>query len=246
MNQRHPLFPAAPFAASIERRDVAALRRQFFDQNEFIAVEDFMPAECLHQLLAALPALEARVHRNFIPRHKKGGSISRFTLDEAAPAFPELYRHQGFLQFLGGVTGEKLMFCPPDDAHTYALYYYTEAGDHIGWHYDTSYYRGSRYTILVGLVDQSSCRLECQLYRDDPARETQEISVSLKPGMLVVFNGDKLWHRVTPLGAGERRVALTLEYVTSTRMNPIRRFVSNMKDAIAYFGFRQVFKARTH
>ncbi len=52
---------------------------------------------------------------------------------------------------------------------------------------------------------------------------------------------------VTPLGEGERRVALTLEYVTSTSMNPIRRFVSNMKDAIAYFGFKQVFKkARIH
>ena len=59
--------------------------------------------------------------------------------------------------------------------------------------------------------------------------------------MLVVFNGDRLYHRVTPCRAGERRVALTLEYVTSLEMHPVRRFVSNMKDAIAYFGFRQVF-----
>jgi hypothetical protein len=30
-------------------------------------------------------------------------------------------------------------------------------------------------------------------------------------------------------------------------MHPLRRFVSNMKDAIAYFGFKQVFtKARPH
>ena len=36
------------------------------------------------------------------------------------------------------------------------LYYYTEAGDHIGYHYDTSYYKGSRYTILMGLVDKST------------------------------------------------------------------------------------------
>ncbi len=246
MNQRSQIFPTATLAAGLDKFDAAALRQRFVEQNEFIVIEDFLPADCLQQLLAELPALEPRVHRNFIPKHKKGGSVSRFTLDEAAPAFAELYRTPAFLQFLGKLTGENLMFCPPDDAHTYALYYYTEAGDHIGWHYDTSYYRGTRYTILVGLVDDSSCKLECQLYKDDPQRETQDLSLSLAPGMLVVFNGDKLWHRVTPLGDHERRVALTLEYVTSTAMNPFRRFVSNMKDAIAYFGFKQVFKARTH
>lgn len=246
MNERHQVFPTAPFAAALEQVDVAALRRRFVDQNEMIAIEDFLPAECLECLLAELPALEPRVHRNFIPKHKKGGSVSRYALDDTAPAFAALYRMPALLQFLGQLTGEKLMYCPPDDAHTYALYYYTEAGDHIGWHYDTSYYRGSRYTILFGLVDQSSCKLEYELYKDDPERESRLIGVSLKPGMLVVFNGDKLWHRVTPLAAGERRVVLTLEYVTSTAMHPFRRFVSNMKDAIAYFGFKQVFKARAH
>lgn len=242
-----PEFPIADLASALGRFDVADLRRRFRDQNEFIAIEDFLPANCLDRLLGALPALEPKVHRNFIPKHKKGGSVSRFELDVSAPAFAEVYRSQAFVDFLGGLTGEQLMFCPGNDPHTYALYYYTEAGDHIGWHYDTSYYRGSRYTILLGLEDQSSCRLECQLYRDDPARETETVSLALKPGMLVVFNGDKLYHRVTPLADGERRVALTLEYVTSTSMHPVRRFVSNMKDAIAYFGFRQVFsKARVH
>ena len=47
---------------------------------------------------------------------------------------------------------------------------------------------------------------------------------------------------ITPLAAGERRVSLTFEYVTDRRMRPWRRFVSNMKDAVAYFGFRQVFR----
>ena len=246
MNQRQQIFPLAELVQGLAQHDQAALHRQFASQNEFIAIENFLPAACLAQLLAELPALEPLIHRNFIPKHKKGGSVSRFALDEVAPAFQAFYRSTKFMEFLSGVVGNRLLFCPEDDPHTYALYYYTEAGDHIGYHYDTSYYRGSRYTILVGLVDESSCRLECQLYRDDPQRETQTVSIALKPGMLVVFNGDRLYHRVTPLGEHERRVALTLEYVTSTSMHPFRRFVSNMKDAIAYFGFKQVFKVRRH
>jgi len=45
----------------------------------------------------------------------------------------------------------------------------------------------------------------------------------------------------TPLRAGEKRVALTFEYVTDPRMSRGRRLISQMKDAVAYFGFRQVF-----
>src|SRR5258707_1119279 len=66
--------------------------------------------------------------------------------------------------------------------------------------------------------------------------------VQIPPGGLVFFDGDKLYHRITPLAAGEKRVSLTFEYVTDPSMRPWRRFISNMKDAVAYFGFRQVFR----
>ena len=94
----------------------------------------------------------------------------------------------------------------------------------------------------MGLVDRSSSQLEYQLYRDDPNQETQKRSLSIKPGTLVLFNGDKLYHRVTPLGENEERIVWTLEYVTDRRMAGLYRFISNMKEAIAYFGFRQVFR----
>jgi hypothetical protein len=59
---------------------------------------------------------------------------------------------------------------------------------------------------------------------------------------MVFFDGDKLRHRITPLKAGEKRVSLTFEYVTDQRMRFGRRLISQMKDAVAYFGFRQVFR----
>jgi ectoine hydroxylase-related dioxygenase (phytanoyl-CoA dioxygenase family) len=89
----------------------------------------------------------------------------------------------------------------------------------------------------MGLIQRSeSCRLVCHLYRDDPTRETREVQLAYGPGSLVIFNGDKLWHAVTPLARGEERVVLTMEYVTNPEMGTVKRFVSNMKDAIAYFG----------
>ena len=226
------------------RFEIDQLKQKFAAQNEFLVVENLLGPETLQPLLARLPQLRPSVHRNYLPNHKKGGSVSRFVLDRMAPAFESLYALPEFTQGLSYITGRSLLPCPGDDPHTYALYCYTEPGDHIGWHYDTSYYRGLRYTVLLGLVDRSSSRLEYQLYRDDPERETESLSLALAPGMLVVFNGDKLYHRVTPLGQGEERIVLTMEYVTDARMSATRRFISNMKDAIAYFGFRDAFQGR--
>ena len=82
------------------------------------------------------------------------------------------------------------------------------------------------------------------LHRADPTRRPVDFSLSTEPGALVVFNGDKLWHAITPLGPGEERVVLTMQYVTDQAMAPFKRFVSDMKDAISYFGFREVFRRR--
>lgn len=223
--------------------DLKQLKLDFNGQDEFIAIANFLPQSILDALLCELPQVEDFVHRNYIPKHKKGGSVSRYDLDQAAPIFAELYNSPALITFLQTLAGLELNYCPADDPHTYALYFYTEPGDHIGFHYDTSYYQGARYTVLIGLVAAPSCRLEYQLHTRNSAHEVETHSVELAPGMLVLFNGDKLNHRITPLAIDERRIALTFEYLTDTRMHPLLRFVSNMKDSIAYFGFKQVFRS---
>jgi hypothetical protein len=228
--------------ARLAALDNAALRQRFQEQGEFLFIEDFLPADVVSSLQAGVRATEGQLNRNFIPGHKKGGSVSRHTIDHGAPFIAGLYREEGFRGWLRQLCGQALQSSPDDDPHAYALYFYTEAGDHIGWHYDTSYYKGSRYTLLLGIIDDSSCRLEYRLHTKTPGRMPEAGSVALKPGALVFFNGDKLHHRITPAAAGDERVALTFEYVTNQEMNPWLRLFSNLKDSFAYFGFRQVFR----
>ena len=224
--------------------DVEAARATYWRQNELLVLERVLPPAVTDAFAAEVNRVRPAVHRNYTPRHKKGGSVSFYTLAAEAPAILSLYRHPAFIEFLERVTGQRAQPCPESDPHACALYFYTEPGDHIGFHYDTSYYEGTRYTVLVGIVERSSSRLVCQLYKDVPGRAPEELRVATEPGTLVLFNGDKLWHAITPLGEGEERVSLTLEYVTNPSMTPFKRFVSNMKDSIAYFGFRAVFTRR--
>ena len=217
------------------------LRGEYVRQGSFVYVENFLPAEITARLIEAVDAVRNSVNRNYLPGHKQGGSVSRHTIDMQAPLIAELYRSAALRRWLDDLTGERLQLSPPDDPHAYALYFYTRAGDHIGWHYDTSYYAGKRYTLLVGLIDDSSCRLDYELHTREKGAAVICGSIKILPGGLVVFDGDALRHRISPSCEGESRISLTFEYVTDPRMHPWWRLISNMKDAFAYFGFRQVF-----
>jgi hypothetical protein len=220
------------------------LRREFVRQGSFLFLPEFLTSEVTEQLVAGVAAVEGSVNRNYLPGHKQGGSVSRHVIDARAPFIAELYRAPALIRWLGELAGETLQSSPPDDPHAYALYFYTRAGDHIGWHYDTSYYAGRRYTLLLGVIDQSRCRLDYELHTRRRGVARVAGSVQIPPGGLVFFDGDALRHRITPAAEGDRRVSLTFEYVTDPRMRIWWRLISNMKDSLGYFGFRQVFRRR--
>jgi hypothetical protein len=225
----------------LDSLDLTDLRREYVAQGSFLYVQDFLPQELTAQLIAAVAAVNGAVNRNYLPGHKQGGSVSRHVIDAQAPIIAELYRSTALKDWLDKLTAERLQLSPADDPHAYAFYFYTRAGDHIGWHYDTSYYRGRRYTLLFGVIDDSSCSLDYELHTREKGAQIVSSSIKIPPGGLVVFNGDALRHRISPSRDGETRVSLTFEYVTDPRMHPGWRLISNMKDAFAYFGFRQVF-----
>jgi hypothetical protein len=237
-----PLNAEEAMSSRLAALSTGPLRREFAEQGAFLHLREFLAPDITAQLVSAVAAVTASVNRNYLPGHKQGGSVSRHTIDRLAPFIGDLYRSAALIGWLGELAGERLQLSPLADPHAYALYFYTRRGDHIGWHYDTSYYAGRRYTLLIGVIDESSCRLEYQLHTRDPGKGSVPGSLRIPPGGLVFFDGDKLRHRITPLAEGERRVSLTFEYVTDPTMRLWRRVISNMKDAVAYFGFRQVFR----
>jgi len=199
------------------------------------------------RLAAEAERLRGQVHRSRVPGYKKSGSVSFYTLVEQGPASIALYRSPALASFLSALTGRELQRCPEDDPHACALYYYTEPGDRVGWHYDSSYYKGERFTVLVGVVERSTSRLQGRLYTKDPEREVVDLELTTHPGTLVIFNGDTLQHQVTPLGGdpGEQeRIILTTEFVTDPHMGRIKRAISNLKDSMAYFGWSALFRRR--
>ena len=228
---------------AVAQQDEADLRRQYSAHDEFVVIPDFLPASILERWEAELPAVASQIHRSYLPNHKKGGSVPYDTLHSVAPAITEVYHSRPLLEFLRRLAGADMNECPPNDPHRCAFYAYTEEGDHMGFHYDISYYKDRRWTLLVGFKDDSSSRLLCHLHTRQPGHAVEKLELKMTPGMLVLFNGDKVYHSVTPVKAGETRYVVSMQFVTCGEMNPLMRFISNMKDAVAYFGLRGVFRA---
>jgi len=222
---------------AVARVNQSLVHQSYWEQNEFVFLEQFIPATVVQRCLREVELLNGDVHRNYVPGHKQGGSVSFYSIRDKAPDILALYRSMALRSFFRRMVDASLELCPEDDPHSCALYCYTKPGDHIGFHYDTSYYEGARYTVLVGLVEESAhCRLVARVRKGPALNEISETRIAMEPGTMVVFNGDKLWHAVTPLGVDERRIVLTLQYVTDQRMGPLKKVFSNMKDAFAYFG----------
>ena len=96
--------PAAPpsvpdaIAAAVRALDESHLQREYWDQDEFLLVPEFLPPAVVEQLLEDVRRLEPGLNRNYIPRHKKGGSVSHFAIAETA-ALLAFYRSDAFGSF---------------------------------------------------------------------------------------------------------------------------------------------------
>ena len=229
------------FVIEITEEQLDDYKSLFQKNDEFILIPDFISKGILTRMQLDSEKAKEDAHRSFIPKHKKGGSVPRPILKKKSFVLSSLYESIEILDFFNQLTGQDLNLCPDHDLHACALYLYTEEGDHIDYHFDTSYYNGDRYTALLGIINRSRSLLEYELFHRRKGQRIIKDATLIEPGTLVFFNGDKLRHRVTPAAAGDKGIVLTLEFVTDPEMALTKRFVSNMKDAIAYFGFKKVF-----
>jgi hypothetical protein len=219
------------------------LASEFETSGRIILRSNWLTPGLLQTLKQELAQCEHLAHRNFVPGFKKGAAVSWFDIQKTATATAALYNSPELTQWVSSVVGESVQLCPPSDPHACAYYIYSEPGDHIGYHYDTSHYRGKRFTLLVGIEDQSSCLLKCELNRKSKlGKPVEKRDIKIEPGMAVLFDGDAIYHAVTPLQENERRVILTLEFVTDPSMSALGRFITKIKDGVGYFGLKAVFR----
>jgi hypothetical protein len=145
---------------------------------------------------------------------RRAGAVPHPVIAREAPALHALHTSEALRALFSVIANVPLAHRAPTELHASALYYYTHKGDHIAWHTDEcGCAPGDSFSVLVGLVDHSSCALELETFRADPRRPPLRRSLQTSPGTVVFLCGARAWHRVTPLGEGERRITFGFTYL---------------------------------
>ncbi len=232
-------------ARAVGELDLATVERNFRDDGHFIFIPRLLPASLAERMEREVRGFSPReVHRTYVPRIRKAGTIGQGPIARSAPLLYALYRSPSLLSLARRLSGEDLGLKSDGDAHAAALYLYQRRGDHVGFHYDDCGCEGTAsYTGTFGIINRTTSRVHFQLFKDDPGRPMKELHVSMEPGSFVFFCGSRAYHRVTPLGAGEERVTYSFAYVKQgKKLTGHKRFVENIKDAVLYFGPRALFQ----
>lgn len=231
------------FVASL---DEDALARAWRDDDGLIILPRLLPAPLVDEMVAEARRLMPEATRKTVPWKRRAGALPHRYIVEAAPAMHALHQSPSLLALFARVTGVPLEHRAPGEAHASALYVYTRRGDWMDWHADEcGCPPGESFSTIVGLIDESSSRLEFEMGRGVPEREPIRRSLHTTPGTFAFFCGTRAFHRVTPLGDGEERVTFAFTYIRQGRRpGGIYNFRMKLGNTLVYFGFKHLLRKK--
>ena len=204
--------------------------------NWIAAVPDFLGAEQFANLQREVEALSG-AERSYVPSHKKGAAVAYETLIEQAPELTAFYHSEAMAATISRMTGVAVRPTPLHDQNSLSILIYERPGDHIGWHYDHNFYRGRHFTVLLPVVNHGNAADGLSHARLKAMIGDAEAELQTPPNTLIVFEGARIMHKVTPMAAGERRVLISMTYCGDARANLAQSVARRIKDT-AFFGVR--------
>ena len=204
--------------------------------ERLVSVSDILPEATFSRLAQEIEKLGA-IERSYLPTHKKGGTVAYETLCTAAPSVVALYLSTALHDIVSGIVGARVAPTPLNDQSSCSVLFYEKPGDHIGWHYDHNFYKGRHFTVLIPIVNRghqadglSAAKLMAKVGRE-------ERTIPTPPNAMILFEGNKILHKVTPIAEGERRVVLSMTFCTDPRNSLVQGIARRIKDT-AFFGIR--------
>jgi len=205
-------------------------------KDRLAVVPTFLPPSALAQIEAEAECLVAP-ERSFVPTHKKGGTVAYETLIASAPAIISCYHSPELQDFVSQTVGAKVQPTPISDQSSLSVLFYDKPGDHIGWHYDHNFYRGRHFTLLIAISNAGRAEGGLSHAVLKARAGDREQGISTAPNTLVLFEGARVLHKVTPILEGERRLVLSMTYCTDPRAYWWQGMSRRLKDT-AFFGIR--------
>jgi hypothetical protein len=208
-----------------------------FCKDWIVCADHFLNDESLARLREEALCNHHRVVRTYIPLHKKGATVSYEDIHLHCPSCLAMYHSEEVMRWVSELVGQRVWPAGDHDQSANSILFYDQAGAHINWHYDFNYYKGRQFTALLTLVNRAGQAgySKSRLMYKDQAGEVHEVDTEVNS--LVLFEGARVLHRVSPAEEGDLRVVLSMTFNTERRISRIGELLRRFKDT-AFYGLR--------
>jgi len=205
-------------------------------RQRLAVVPEPLPKSAFDRLRTAALRRE-QTERSYFPAHKQGGTIAYEDLHRIAPEIVAFYQSDYLRRLCSAVIGEPVLPTPINDQSSCSLLLYNRPRDHIGWHYDYNFYNGRHFTVLLPLVNRHFQEDRLSSAQLVVRQDDREVTIPTPPNTLIVFEGARVFHKVTRLAENELRIMLSMTFCTRPQTSLLKGALRRFKD-IAYFGVR--------
>ncbi len=214
---------------------------RLFKEKLLARIDDFLDPASLAKLREEAAAIAGQKTRNYVPTHKKGGTVSYEQIHQSCPSCLAFYHGEPVVKFVSQLVGETVGPAGDHDQSAESILYYDEPGDHIQWHFDHNFYQGRQFTALINLVNRSADGGISASKLQYRAPDGTDVDVDTSENSFVVFEGQKVLHRATPIESGGLRIMLSMTFNTVQKISAFREFQRRIKDT-AFFGLKVLWK----
>ncbi len=134
-------------------------------------------------------------------------------------------------------TGLGLQYVPKTDPNRLGVLIYQKPQDGIDWHYDGNYYYGNRWVGIFTVKNRKLKTGQPSSARFNYILGGQEYSLNSQENSLLLFRGDQIKHKVTPLAKGEIRIVVSMLFcdICEKKVNPLNHLYQHMVN-LSFYG----------
>lgn len=137
------------------------------------------------------------------------------------------FNNESFLLKIKNIINEKKLYYMDHNIEPLhiAMQLYQE-NDFMSYHFDTNFTLGSRYTVLIPLYIND--KNESFLTIKDKNKNEKKIKINVGQG--IVYNGDKVIHKVSKQAKDGKRITLIINLTTNPKFSLIGKLLQKLRN----------------
>ena len=203
--------------------------------DKIIYIENILEDKLFYDLQKIFTNKKYETNNNIF---RKGNGVNFINLhkNQEYNNLLSLYYSEDLLLLLNKLFNKYLQRISLNDKNACSLLVYNNKGDYIDWHYDVSDLYGKRYTALLTLINKNEHSGELSenefIYKID----NSESKIKLKENSLIIFEGNKILHKSTPINVNEKRIILSMVFcdICQSNSNLLLKIYDKIKDKVTY------------